>query len=174
MGGMQSAEQQFEPQWFVARLKTGDIDRTLAGLEHKAIHAVYPQAKMSDGLEPVLRGYLFVCLDPCDDEFSKVTETPGIDRLLPVSNRPCYVPQSYMDDFFARLGAGEFDEKVEPLVKPLPWFKKSETLEIMSGPFCGHTCTFKHVKKGSVIVEVKFFGQALEVALKGHQVQQLS
>lgn len=163
-----------DPRWFIAQIKPGEADRAIIGLERKAVLASYPQYKTRDGVAPVLPGYMFIWVEPTTEEFAKVTTTAGIEKLLPISHKPSAVPILYMDDFFKRLGAGVFDEVVEPLHKPLPWFNKSETIGIASGPFAGHTAIFKHVRKGSVVCEVKFFGQLLEVELKGHQVSKLS
>lgn len=167
-------EQSVEPQWFIASVRASDIDKVLTGLEQKAIHAIYPQAKDCNGMFPVLPGYAFVFCEPHDDEFAKITEQRGVLKLLPVSHTPSKVPMREMDEFLRRLGTGEFDEKVEPVQQPLPWFSKNEKIGVTSGPFTGHTAVFKRVHKGEVVADVTFFGRTLEVRLKGHQVRKLS
>lgn len=123
--------------WYVIYTKRGQEDRALTNLERQGFVCYLPmlrRQKVARGAvgiiqEPLFPRYLFVQLDPSEDNsgWGTVRSTRGVTRLLMFGNAPATVDISLIEALRVR----------EEAAADVPLFIEGERVKITAGAFSG-------------------------------------
>lgn len=124
--------------WYLIHCKPNGEQVALRNLENQAFPAFLPLQKLTfrkgstfqTQLRPLFPGYLFVAQDPTAGQWRKINNTRGVARLVRLAAEPTPVPQTIMDQLFARCDAtGVFHQSTTLIA--------GDDAKIAQGPFAG-------------------------------------
>jgi len=171
-------------QWYVVRVQAGREDTIRENLEKKVKirgldgvvgRIIVPSERVSEvrggktkvSQRKIYPGYLLIEMDPHDEAWFMIRETPGIGDFIGAHGKP--TPMA--DDEINKI-LSEMDRQAEkPKVKI--GFKKGDNVKIKEGPFENFTGAVEEVvpTKGLVKVMITIFGRATSVELEYWQVE---
>ena len=156
-------------KWFVIQIKPNSYDLAVRNLERQGFEAFLPKIKTTIKKENkfidkevlLFFGYAFVGIDRYNANWSKISSTYGVLKLLGFNNKPSEVPINLITALKNRYG-----NNVNPINKNL---KRGDRIKFYNGPFADLVTKIESVdadKRIYVLLEVMGGHRKLEINLK--------
>lgn len=127
--------------WCVVQSKPHQERKALTHLQNQGFEAWLPviqvekikAGKIVSASQPFFSRYLFVRMNPQQDDWAPIRSTQGVSQLLRQGHQLSVVPDVYMDDLQQRVATSSQKAALEA----------GDVLEIVSGPFKSLAATFQ-------------------------------
>lgn len=124
--------------WYLVQCKPNSEKVALRNLKNQGFFAFLPMqnltrrkgAAFETKLLPLFPGYIFVSQEPAAGQWRKINNTRGVARLVCLAADPTPVPQTIMDQLFARCDTTSVFQQSANLVA-------GDDAKITQGPFAG-------------------------------------
>jgi transcription antitermination factor NusG len=132
---------------------------------------IYHHGRLHYIERPLFGNYLLVNFDPDEDKWWRVNTTPGVRRLLPITE---LYPRSLPTDFVEQLMAEDARNALTPskVIDLARGYKRGDGVDVKRGHWSGHTGEFLRVnsKKGLIVVLLRICNRAVPVPMPPHCV----
>ncbi len=161
-------------RWYLVYTKPRQEDVARTNLERQGFTTYLPRIRQSRRrqnrrvlvVEAMFPRYLFIELDPQQDNWAPIRSTLGVSALVRFGPYPAPVPE----DLLAALRAREDADGIQEL--PPPAFRRGEALRIADGAFAGYEGIFlARSGRDRVVVLLEIMGQQARVELGEGEVE---
>ena len=130
--------------WYLIYSKPRQEDKACAQLKNQGYEVYLPLVatqRRRDGrycevLEPMFPSYLFVALDPDNDNWSPIRSTIGVRELVKFGGNPAKIPASLVSELRDYEASGVQTKVVDRL-------KPGDEVHIVEGPMAGYNAIFE-------------------------------
>ncbi len=168
------------PRWYIVSVRPGREVATAIRMLKSRIRAFCPRERTVEKLprgngkriarRVMFDGYLFVQTAPWEGSWAGVLTFDGVDRLIPVNERPIAVPDKVIHELqrLSRL-------KPHKAAAEMTLYMAGDQVRIKRGPFAEFTGTAigPEDDKGRLWVDVAIFGRTAPAEVWLDQVQKL-
>lgn len=163
-------------RWYAVQCKSDESFRAAEHLQYQGYTVFHPvmqrekrqRGKVGHVLEPLFPWYLFIQMNPLQDNWVPVRSTRGVIRLLAFGREPVPVPDTLIETLRRQVSD-------QPLIEEGPRFSEGERIEITDGPFKALEGLFVHGKEDErVVVLLNILQQEHRVTLQASQIQGIS
>ncbi|SPJ34660.1 transcription/translation regulatory transformer protein RfaH [Kushneria phyllosphaerae] len=160
-------------RWYAVQCKSGESFRAAEHLTHQGYTVFHPvmqrekrqRGKTGQVLEPLFPWYLFIRMNPLQDNWAPVRSTRGVIKLLAFGREPVPVPDALIDTLRQQVSD-------QAMVSQEPRFQAGERIEITDGPFKALEGLFVHGKEDErVVVLLNILQQEHRITLQSSQIQ---
>ncbi|WP_227875837.1 transcription/translation regulatory transformer protein RfaH [Kushneria konosiri] len=160
-------------RWYAVQCKSGESFRAAEHLEYQGYTVFHPviqrekrqRGKAGQVIEPLFPWYLFIRMNPLQDNWVPVRSTRGVIRLLAFGREPVPVPDALI--MTLRQQVNDPSE-----VEPERHFSEGERIEITDGPFRALEGLFVQGKEDErVVVLLNILQQEHRITLQAAQIQ---
>jgi transcriptional antiterminator RfaH len=121
-------------RWYLLHCKPRQDGRAIENLQRQGFECfgpARPVERLRDGrrcsvMEPLFPGYLFIHLDPNNDNWGALRSTRGVDQIVRFNEYPLPIRNELISDIRSRLAQSIVEE---------PYLKPGERVRITGGPF---------------------------------------
>ena len=160
--------------WYLVYTKPRSENKALSHLAEQGYQVYLPRCRIKKtrkgkripAIEALFPNYLFIKLDPEQDNWSPIRSTPGVNKLVRFGPLPTRVP----DAFVEQLKAREDEEGLQEISQPN--FQAGDEVRVVEGPMAGLEAIY-HTTKGSAraLILLKILGKATPVELETEQLE---
>ncbi|REC96125.1 transcription/translation regulatory transformer protein RfaH [Kushneria indalinina] len=160
-------------RWYAVQCKSGESFRAAEHLSHQGytvFHPIMQREKRQRGrtgqvVEPLFPWYLFIRMNPQQDNWAPVRSTRGVIKLLAFGQAPVPVPDALIDTLRQQV-----DD--QPVASGAYRFSVGERVEITEGPFKALEGLFVHGKgEERVIVLLNILQREHQVTVGAGQIR---
>ena len=175
-----------EKEWYVVRVQSGREDTIkdnlerrikLTGMDKFISRVLVPSERVSEmkggktrvSKRKMYPGYILVEMEPNDEAWFAIRETPGIGDFIGAHGRPSAMSKEEIDKIL------EVMERQDDKPKLKINFKVGDSVKIKEGPFENFTGIVQEVvpSKGIIKVMLTIFSRSTQVELEYWQVENL-
>ncbi len=160
-------------RWYGVQCKAGESFRAAEHLTYQGytvFHPVMQREKRQRGrtgqvIEPLFPWYLFIQMNPLQDNWAPVRSTRGVIKLLAFGQSPVAVPDALIDALRRQV-------REQAVVSDEYRFGAGERIEVTEGPFKSLEGLFVHDKgEARVIVLLNILQQEHQITLGAGQIR---
>jgi len=158
-------------KWLVVQIKPNSYDLAIRNLERQGIETFIPKMKTTVRKDKkfiykdvsVFPGYLFVCFNPQNANWSKINNTYGVAKVLLFNEKPYEISNYLILALKNRYETQTSKEKTENL-------EEGETIKFNSGPFVDLIAKVESVdKQDRIWLILDVMGASRKVKIKQNE-----